>query len=627
VCGIAGFSGHRPDAAVLIESMTGALVHRGPDDDGVHLAGDIALGMRRLAIIDVQDGRQPYRNETGDVVAVFNGEIYGFAALRDRLRRLGHRFESGADGEVIVHAWEEFGEDFVEHIDGMFAIALWDDRRKTLVLVRDRVGKKPLYVAELAGGEVSFASELQSLLRDPAVPREVDVAAVASYLRLGYVPAPGSAFAGVRKLHPGTMLVCGPEGVRERRYWSVPYEPKAEIAYGDAVEEFDRMVGDAVRRRLISDVPLGALLSGGLDSSYVVAHMVRAANGPVETFTIGFSDDAYDERAHARAIAERLGTVHHEQVVEPSDLTSVLPLLVRHYGEPYADSSSIPTYYLSRMASGSITVALAGDGGDELLAGYERHTAARLATAVDRLPVRVRAALGGAGTGLFRGGPDPKSRGQKLHRFFASLGMPAGERFADWAGTLTADEYAALEPGAPHVALPEPPGNARRALDRVLEADLHGYLPGDLLAKIDIASMACSLEVRAPLLDHRLVEWTARLPVGYKQRGLQRKRLMHDGLALHLPRELFDRPKMGFAAPIARWMRGELRELVSDALLEPRSVQRGWVDGERVERAMREHFDGRRDNSRALWTLLMLELWHREYVDAPIALAAPAAAR
>jgi asparagine synthase (glutamine-hydrolysing) len=617
MCGIAGFTGTRRDAPEVLGVMAATLIHRGPDEGGAHVTEDVALAVRRLSIIDVEHGTQPYFSESGDVVAVFNGEIYGFARLRERLARRGHRFMSNADGEVIVHAYEEYGEQFVTHIDGMFAIALWDERRRNLLLIRDRLGKKPLYVARRMDGGISFASELQALLADPMVTRQVSVPAIAQFLRFGYVPSPESCFLRTDKLAPGSMLIWSPSGMRHRRYWSVEYQPKLQIDYQEAVAEFRRLLSAAVRARMISDVPLGALLSGGMDSSSVVAHMVSASDRPVKTFSIGFADAGYDERPYARRVAEHLGTEHLADIVGAEDLAFILPKLVRHYGEPYADPSAVPSYYLARMARRHVTVALTGDGGDELLGGYDRHIAARVASSFDRLPPGVRRCLARTGTALAGPSANSKSLRQKAHRFFRSLDLPEGERFADWSGTLTAEERERLVPAVPRLASPAVMAHARHPLDRVLATDLEHYLPDDLLTKIDIASMACSLEARAPLLDYRLVEWTARLPANFKQRGLRRKRLLADSLGHALPADVFRRPKMGFAVPVGKWLRGELRELLTDTLLDRRSLDRGWADRAGLESAIQAHLSASTDHSRVLWTLLMLELWHREFADGP----------
>ena len=615
MCGIAGFTGQRTNAPSLIQGMADALVHRGPDEKGYFTSPDASLAIRRLSIIDVEGGKQPYRNESGTVTAVFNGEIYGFAALRRALDQIGHRFATEADGEVLVHAYEEYGMDFLAHIDGMFAFALWDDGRKTLVLARDRLGKKPLHVATHADGTLSFASEPQSLLLDPKVSREVDPDAVALFLQFGYVPAPWSAFAGVEKLAPGTAVVWRPDGIQRRRYWSLGYEPKLRIGHAEALEELDRRVGEAVKARLVSDVPLGAFLSGGIDSSLVVAHMQEVRDDPVRTFSVGFADARYDERPHAAAVAKALGTDHRDEVIQADDLLAVLPLLVRHYGEPYADSSMVPTYYLARMTSAHVTVALTGDGGDELLAGYDRHAAARYSSLVDRLPASVRRPLIGAGMRMVRAGAEEKAVGHKVFRLLRSLELGPAERYADWSGTLTAAERGRLvRVSAPGVQ-PELAATASHPLDVALATDVSHYLPDDLLTKVDIATMACSLEARSPLLDHRLVEWTARLPVGLKRRGLRGKRLLRELLGRRLDSALFERPKMGFAAPVGSWLRGDLRELVTDTLLDSTTAQRGYLDPSAVEGLVAEHLSGAVDHGRAIWTMLMLELWHREVVD------------
>ena len=617
MCGIAGFTGARPDTPGLIEGMAAALEHRGPDDEGFFAGPDVSLAIRRLSIIDVHGGKQPYRTESGAVTAVFNGEIYGFSDLRRDLERRGHRFATRADGEVIVHAYEEYGTDFLRHIDGMFAIALWDQSRKTLVLARDRLGKKPLHVATHADGTLSFASEPQSLLVDPRVSREVDPDAVAHFLQFGYVPAPWSAFRGAEKLAPGTALIWRPDGIERHRYWSLDYDPKLAIGHAEALEELDRRIGEAVRSRLVSDVPLGAFLSGGIDSSLVVAHMQDARDDPVRTFSIGFADSRYDERPHAAAVARALGTDHHDEVIQADDLLAVLPMLVRHYGEPYADSSMIPTYYLARMTSAHVTVALTGDGGDELLAGYDRHAAARYSSLFDRLPEPVRRPMIAAGLRMVRAGAEEKALGHKVFRLLRSLELDPGERYADWSGTLTASERGRLVRFSAPAVQPDLAATASHPLDVALATDVSHYLPDDLLTKVDIATMACSLEARSPLLDHRLVEWTARLPVGLKHRGLRGKRLLRELLGRRLDTSLFERPKMGFAAPIGSWLRGDLRELATDTLLDSTTAQRGYLEPAAVEGIVAEHLSGAVDHGRAIWTMLTLELWHREVVDSP----------
>lgn len=615
MCGIAGLAGPVRERGALLAAMSNALVHRGPDESGSFDDQHVALAIRRLSIIDVAGGHQPYVNEQGTVHAVFNGEIYGFAALRERLERAGHSFASRTDGEVIVHAYEEFGARFLEELDGMFALALWDSVHGKLVLARDRLGKKPLYFAVGGDGSLSFASELGAVLLDERIRREVDQTALAEYLQYGYVPSPRTILSGVKKLEPGTSLTWKPSGdVTVGRFWTLHYEPKLRISYQDALDEFEQRSLSAVRKRLVSDVPLGLFLSGGVDSSFILAQMVAAQAPVVETFSIGFPDSRYDERVHARTIAERLGSVHHEALVDPSDLVEVLPMLIRHYGEPFADSSAVPTFYVARMARERITVALTGEGGDEMFGGYYRHQAARAAAHLDRLPAAVRRAAGRGATRLGDELAHPMSTRHKLYRFLRAVELDPGERYVEFTAVMSQDERAALSPHLPAVPPFQPPGDARHPLDRALAVDTARSLPDQLLFKMDIASMANSLEARAPLLDYELVEWAARLPPAYKQRGAQRKRLISDALARQLPTALFKRAKMGFTAPIPGWLRHELSEFMSDTLLSSASRARGIVDPTSVERLIQRHQAGE-DHTRGLWTLLMLELWHQEFID------------
>lgn len=625
MCGIAGLAGRSTDRRATLERISDDLRHRGPDEAGLYDDAWVTLAIRRLAIIDVAGGHQPYHNETGTVHVVFNGEIYGFRRLRERLHRAGHRFASDTDGEVIAHAYEEYGEAFVRELDGMFALALWDELACKLILARDRLGKKPLFVAEHPDGTLSFASELGSLLLDQRIPREVDPQSLAEYLQYGYVPSPRTMLRHVSKLEPGTMLTWEPSGaVKRERYWTLDFEPKQALSYEEALEQFEERSLQAVRDRLISDVPLGLFLSGGVDSSYVLAQMFAAGAGDVQTFAIGFPDDRYDERSHAAKIAARLGSTHHEAVVEPTDLVQMLPELVHHYGEPFADPSMVPTFYLARWARQRITVALTGEGGDELFGGYYRHQAARLAGYGDRLPAsaRRRAVDGARWIGSERA--HPMSTRHKAYRFLRAASLDPRRRYAEWTAVLSAEERAALAPSLSAAAPFDPPGRFREPLDRALATDLARSMPDQLLFKMDIATMASSLEARAPLLDFRLVEWAARLPTSFKQRGRSRKRLISDALARHLPPELFQRPKMGFTAPIPAWLRGDLHELLSDTLLGEASRSRGIIDPAVVQRLVSEHRAGV-EHTRGLWSLLMLELWHQEFIDRKPATRAPSA--
>jgi asparagine synthase (glutamine-hydrolysing) len=615
MCGIAGVVGPRSGRKALLQAMSDALAHRGPDEAGAYIDDHVALAIRRLSIIDVAGGHQPYRNERNTVHAVFNGEIYGYVALRERLERAGHSFASQTDGEVIVHAYEEFGDRFVEQLDGMFALALWDTVEQKLLLARDRLGKKPLFVAPRPDGSLTFASELAALLLDDTIGRDVDPVALAEYLQHGYVPSPRTILRDVAKLAPATIMTWTPNTPPEtRRYWTLDYEPKLSISYRDALDEFEQRSRRAVEERLVSDVPLGLFLSGGVDSSFILAQMIAAGAPSVETFSIGFPDSRYDERSYARAIAERLGSVHHEALVEPTDLVELLPQLVAHYGEPFADPSAVPTFYIARMARQRITVALTGEGGDELFGGYYRHQAARLAAHLDHLPAPARRAAGAGAARLGSKRAHPTSHQHRLYRFLRAVELDPGERYAEWTAVLSPSERSALSPGLPSVPPFRAPGNASDPLDRALAVDVARSLPDQLLYKMDIATMASSLEARAPLLDYRLVEWVARLPRDFKQRGTQRKRLLTDALSRHISPELFKRPKMGFTAPIPAWLRGELSELTSDTLLSDASRQRGIIDPRSVERLIQRHREGE-DHTRGLWTLLMLELWHQQFVD------------
>ncbi len=602
--------------------MTDALVHRGPDAHGRYLAPGIGLGVRRLKIIDLITGDQPISNEDGSVITVFNGEIYNFLELRDELARLGHTFRTRSDTEVIVHAYEEFGDDFVSRLRGMFAIALWDIRQRRLVLVRDRLGKKPLVYAHLRG-ELVFGSELQAIVTCVAVPRTLDDGALGDYLAYGYVGAPATIYSAVRKLPPGHVLVWSEGAVAVSRYWAPRFGPKRQIAEADALEELERRLDEAVRLRLISDVPLGALLSGGVDSSLVVALMAAHIQGPIRTFSIGFEDAGYDELAHARRVARRYGADHHELVVRP-DAAAILPDLVRHYGEPYADSSAVPTYYVSKLAKAHVTVALNGDGGDELFGGYDRYRAMLLAERLRSFPASHF--LFGLAAAVARGKVGLGTRaGARAERFLRFGALSAPERYASWVGAIPPGQIADLlrpelasRVAAARVVSVERTYAAFADLgpvDRLIATDMGTYLPDDLLVKVDIASMANSLETRSPLLDNEVVEFAGTLPEDLKLRGSQQKYLLRRLARRFVPAENLDRPKMGFGVPVGRWLRGGLKELASEALLGERARSRGYFRSDAVRGLWDQHQSGRMDRSASLWTLLMLELWHQEFVD------------
>jgi asparagine synthase (glutamine-hydrolysing) len=636
MCGIAGavtFSGRAVEEASVV-AMCDAFRHRGPDDRGVvafrptGLRGSAGLGSQRLSIIDVAGGHQPIANEDETVWTVFNGELYNFQELRKALESRGHRFRTSSDTEVIVHLYEEKGERCVADLEGMFALAVWDVRRERLLLARDRFGKKPLLYAQ-HGDELHFASEFTGLRaagRLPTRSTEIDLDALDSYLTFMSIPAPLTIYRGVRKLPPASWLTYDASGLRVERYWQLEYLPKIEIGEREAAVRVRELLTEAVRKRLISEVPLGAFLSGGVDSSAVVAVMAGLSSRPVKTFSIGFGDADYNELPHARRVAERYHCDHHEFVVEPQAI-DVLPTLVRHYGEPYADSSAIPSYYLARLTREHVTVALNGDGGDEAFAGYPWHFANRVIGGWQTVPAPMRRGVERALAAMLPPSAERRSFVSRLKRLVkAASGTPA-ERYAGWVGVFSEDLKRELVRPVPKGGAPN--GTTLRcltamfsrfdgldAVDMFLAADTNWYLPTDLLVKMDIATMANSLEARSPFLDHHLVEFVARLPSRFKLHGRTTKYILRQAVADLVPADNLSRPKRGFAVPIGRWFRRELREFAADHLLGRRAVERGLFDPAVVARIVDEHQSGRADHAHHLWVLLMLELWHREFMDA-----------
>jgi asparagine synthase (glutamine-hydrolysing) len=636
MCGIAGQvrSDGLPVEEGLIARMCAAQEHRGPDQRGLHLDRRVGLGIQRLRVIDLETGDQPVGNEDGSVVVVLNGEIYNYAELRRELSRAGHYLATRGDTEVIAHLYEEHGLDCLSRLRGMFSLALWDSRLHRLFLARDRVGKKPLYFS-LRGGVLSFASELRALLQDPGVPREVDPEAIDAYLAYGYVPAPGSIFRGVSKLPPAHRLVYQEGSLAIERYWRLDYGAKRRVADpGELHERIRASLRTAVRRRLVADVPVGAFLSGGIDSSAVVAAMAEQSPRPVKTFSIGFADQAFDELPRARLIAERFSTEHHELVVEP-DAIEMLPRLVRQYGEPFGDHSALPCFYLAELAREHVTVALNGDGGDESFAGYQRYSSNLLAARLESLPAGLRRAIGAAGS--LAGSPsDPRALRSRAQRFAGRLGGDREERYLSQVSVFDAAGRAALyppefaervAPSAAAAALLDPWREASGAalLDQLLEVDATVYLPGDLLAKIDVATMAFSLEARSPLLDHELMELAASIPPAHKANGMQRKIALRGALRGWVPDAVLDGPKRGFELPVARWLRGELAPFAREVLLDRASAERGWARPAAVEALLDEHAAGEADHGRRLWALLALELWAQS-VAAPATQPEPIAA-
>ncbi len=621
ICGIIDLTG-KPAEREAVADMCGALKHRGPDDEGIYTsAGSAAcLGHRRLSIIDLSSSaRQPMSNEDGSVWLVFNGEIYNFHELRPGLEKSGHKFRSHSDTETIVHLYEEYGEECVSRLRGMFSFAIWDDRKKILFAARDRAGKKPfLYYYE--AGRFVFSSELASLLKSGIVPKEIEPGAINYYMSLGYIPAPDTIFRKVRKLPPAHTLTMGKSGVEIKRYWSLDYSKKTGISETEAASETLRLLREAVKMRLYSDVPLGAFLSGGIDSSCVVALMSEFTK--VKTFSIGFEEKDFSELRFAKEVSQKFNTEHHEFIVRPKAL-EVLELLVERYGEPYADSSCIPTYYVSRETRAFVTVALNGDGGDESFAGYERYQAMSAAGRIGRLGLK------GAARSLADILPDSvdsKSLSRRAKRFLSNAGLPAPERYLRWVGIsgglslreLYSPEFTeSIDMEAP-LALLRPyftEDDGLDLLDRLLKADVDTYLPNDLLVKVDIASMANSLEARSPFLDHKVMEFAASLPVSYKIRGGVKKYILRKAFSGMLPDNILKRRKMGFGVPVGRWFRGELKDFMRETLLSRSCSGRGYFRPGCVKGLVEDHINGKRDLSFQLWALLNLELWHKKFMD------------
>jgi asparagine synthase (glutamine-hydrolysing) len=624
MCGITGAVGRDAVDREALVRMTRVLRHRGPDDEGFFLNGyddgvGIALGFRRLSIIDLDTGNQPIANETGSVRLVFNGEIYNFAELREELESKGHVFSTMADTEVIVHLYEDVGLRCVERLNGMFAFALWDEERRQLLLARDRFGKKPLYYADL-GHTLVFGSELKALREHPLCPHEVDTEALSQYLLLEYVPAPQSMVRGVRKLPGGHRLLWRTGHCRVERWWDLSFTPGGVKTDEEYVEEFRSHLRTAVRRRLVSDVPLGAFLSGGIDSSSVVAMMAEEIPASsVKTFTIGFGERSFDESDYGRLVATHFGTEHHEDVFTARKMLEVLPEAVEFLDEPFADASVLPTYLLSRFTRESVTVALGGDGSDELLAGYPTFAAERAARlycvprvlhegllrpVAERLPVS---------TANF-------SFDFKLKRFLRGAGEPVEARHATWLGSFTEDEQARLLNVVPPDLFDRQRDILNAApttswLEQLVYLYVRTYLEDDILVKVDRASMAASLEVRAPFLDVDLVEFLGTVPARLKLRRFDTKHLLKRAMKDVLPPGIASRSKKGFGIPLAQLLKGELREQMEDELSPARIAQQGIFDGEEVQRLVAEHLEGRRDNRKQLWTLLVFQLWHRRWIE------------
>lgn len=628
MCGIVGVfvtksACIKPDLTSLVSRMVGAIRHRGPDDLGVFAENGVALGQARLSVIDLSAaGHQPMATEDGHVRIVFNGEIYNFKELRSQLLEKDYHFHSHTDTEVILNGYLHWGKEVFTHLRGMFAIAIWDARRDELILARDRVGKKPLFYA-WHEGLFLFGSEIKAILAFPTFSRQADLESIHHYLSLQYVPAPWSAFKGVKKLPQASYMVLSRRGdVRMQQYWQLPdphevrHRPVEELR-----EELVSLLDESVRLRMISDVPLGAFLSGGVDSSAVVAMMARHSSGRVKTFCIGFDEADYDERAYARMVAERYDTDHLEMVVRPNAM-EVLPKLVWHYNEPFADPSAVPTYYVSEMARQHVTVTLNGDGGDESFLGYGRYKQCLRTEWISRLPPSLRR----FGTYLAKAIP-PSLEHHRVprvaRRWLSYVSEKDSRRYAPSMAYFFEQDKCA---GYDEKLIPYLKSSSLDLLEQYFAqspsyvggaawADIHTYLPDDLLVKVDIASMAHGLEARSPLLDHKLMEWAARIPPSQKIANGETKSILKSAMEPYLPHDVLYRPKMGFGLPIDHWFKADMKEFAYDTLLSDSARQRGLVKPSFVRTMLDEHCDGVRPHHTRLWALLMLELWFQMWID------------
>ncbi len=631
MCGITGIfdtRGKREIDRAVLHRMNESQFHRGPDEGGLHVEPGIGLGHRRLSIIDLSTGQQPLYNEDQSVCVVFNGEIYNYQELIPELQALGHVFHTRSDTEVIVHAWESWGENCVERFRGMFAFALWDRNRETLFLARDRLGVKPLFYALLDDGQFLFGSELKSLLANGGLKRDIDPCAVEEYFALGYVAEPRAIFKQARKLPPACTLLLrrGQPVGKPREYWDVRFTLDNPISDADARAELTHRLAESIKLRMISEVPLGAFLSGGVDSSAVVAIMAGLSKAPVNTCSIGFSDPAFNESEFAKMVADRYRTNHHLDMVESDDF-DLIDILARLYDEPYADSSAIPTYRVCQLARRHVTVALSGDGGDESFGGYRRY---RLHLMEDKmrsaLPLGLRRPLFGAlgklypkadwAPRVFRAKTTFEGMARNsVEAYFHSVSIlrtPMRQRLFSAQFKATLGNYDALQVFANHAAK----ADTHDPLALIQYLDLKTYLIGDINTKVDRASMAHSLEVREPLMDHKLVEWLASLPSTQKIRGQEGKYLLKQAMEPHLPNDVLYRPKMGFSIPLARWFRGPLKARVQESILGSRLADTGWFNRDYLRELVRDHNNGSRDYSASIWTILMFEAFLRNVMEA-----------
>ena len=644
ICGKISLNGNVTEE--LIRKMCGVLTHRGPDDEGVRVLDSsalrprsnnilranevsrevkIGLGHRRLSIIDLSPaGHQPMSNEDGTIWIVLNGEIYNFPELKSALEKKGHRFRSRTDTEVVIHLYEEKGADCVKDLRGMFSFAIWDQKKERLFIARDRIGKKPLFYI-YKNQTLTFASEIKAILQDPEVNAEVNKPAITDYLSYGYTPTPETMFKGIMKLPPAHFMIYEKGNIRLEKYWELDFSKKLKLSEKDYCDKTMDLLEECTKIRLISDVPLGAFLSGGIDSSAVVYMMSKLSSKPVKTFSIGFDNKEYSELKYAKVIADRFKTDHHEYIVKP-DAIELLPKLVWHYNEPYADSSALPSYYVAKMTRQEVAVALNGDGGDECFGGYERFMAARYAELINKAPIPFKKKIIEAIIKRIPESLEFKDSKARLRRFMVELSKSYRERHYNWMAifnnyeknNLFSNEFNKEISGKNSFSYLDKAFNecgSPDIVDKVMCADIKTNLLDDLLVKMDIATMANSLEGRSPFLDHKMMEFCAAMPSAMKIKGTKLKYILKKALSKALPKEILSRGKMGFGVPLDSWFRGELKDYSYGILMSDKSLNRGYFKKESVKKLLDDHVAARANNGARIWSLLFLELWHRMFID------------
>lgn len=627
ICGIYAWRGNEKVEFESIKKMNDLLIHRGPDDEGFYIENNFAMAMRRLSIIDLSTGKQPISNETEDIFIVFNGEIYNFLELKPELLKRGHKFKTKSDTEVILHLYEEYGEDFVNYLRGMFAVSIWDKKRKKLVLARDRIGKKPLYYY-FDNNYFCFSSELNSLISFGKINKTINLTAIDAYLVLQYIPAPLTIYNEIKKLPPASILVFEKGNIKIKRYWDLPLEQISNISFEEAKLEIKRLIFESTKLRMISDVPVGAFLSGGIDSSVVVAVMSQLSSKPVRTFSIGFKEEEFSELKYAREVARMYNTEHSEFIVS-EDMTDILDSLIVNYGEPYADSSALPSYYVSKITRNYVKVALNGDGGDENFAGYLRYIGTKIAYIAKKFSPDFLVKLGLILTAPFKDKTAPFNTLWRLRKLLAALDEGRmeniylstvsyfkineknellTERFKDLVGLEI--NYAQKYINELFSKVKD-----KEFINQLLYVDFNSYLPQCLMTKMDIASMANSLEARSPLLDHKLIEFVYPLKSSYKMKGFKTKYILKQTFKDMLPKNIYGRGKMGFGIPLGVWFRGELKKRFEELCLSEKALSRGYFNREYLLNLWSEHQSFKRDHGYKLWALLMLELWHQKFMS------------